>query len=69
MLVNCIHIRKYDNLQKEYGHLINHDGFPWALSENLRHNILKPGILKEYELEEYVNNSRIDTLKNVVHLD
>lgn len=50
-------------------HLINHEGFPWALSENLRNNILKVGILKENELNEYVNNARFDTLKNVVHLD
>lgn len=49
--------------------LIGHDGFPWALSENLRKNILKSGILKDNELSEYVNNARFETLKNVVHLD
>ena len=50
-------------------HLIAHDGFPWALSENLRYNILKNGILKENELFEYIQNARFDTLRNVVHLD
>lgn len=50
-------------------HLINHDGFPWALSENLRNNILKDGILKENELHEYVDTARFNTLKNVIHLD
>lgn len=50
-------------------HLISHNGFPWALSENLRNNILKPGILKENELQEYIASAKLDTLKNVVHLD
>lgn len=49
--------------------LVNHDGFPWALSENLRSNLLKKDILKENELNEYVQNSRKDTLKNIEHLD
>ena len=37
-------------------HLINHIGFPWALSENLRSNIIRPGILKDNEIQEYVLN-------------
>ncbi len=50
-------------------HLINHNGFPWALSEDLRANLLKSGIISKNELNEYIQNARIDTLKNVEHLD
>lgn len=50
-------------------HLVTHDGFCWALSENLRKNILKKGILNDNELYDYVNQSRLDTLKNVTFLD
>lgn len=51
-------------------HLISHEnGFPWALSENLRNNLLKKGILKENELFEYIKNVKNDMLKNVKHLD
>ncbi len=50
-------------------HLIGHDGFPWALSENLRDNILKSGILDKNQMREYVENARQETLKNVVHLE
>lgn len=51
-------------------HLINHeDGFPWALSENLRNDLLKKGILKDNELFEYIKNVKNDMLKNVKHLD
>lgn len=50
-------------------HLISHNGFPWALSENLRDSILKKDILKKNEMREYVENSRLNTLKNVVHLE
>ena len=51
-------------------HLINHeDGFPWALSENLRNDLLKKGILEDNELFEYIKNVKNDMLKNVKHLD
>ena len=46
-------------------HLCMHDGFPWALSENLRDNLIKKGILKKGELREYVETRRQETLKNV----
>ena len=46
-------------------HLINHIGFPWALSEILRSNIIRPGILKDNEIQEYVLNARNETLKPV----
>lgn len=50
-------------------HLISHDGFPWALSEDLRENLLKKDIIDKKDFREYVQNARIDTLKNVEHLD
>ena len=50
-------------------HLANHNGFPWALSENLRANLLKKGILKEGTLAEYVESKRQESLKNVKFLD
>ncbi len=51
-------------------HLITHqNGFPWALSENLRNDLLKQNILKGNELFEYIKNARDKILKNVTHLD
>lgn len=51
-------------------HLITHEnGFPWALSENLRNNLLKKDILEENELFEYIKSVRNDMIKNVNHLD
>lgn len=50
-------------------HLIGHEGFPWALSENLRDDIVKKDLFQKGELREYVENARQSTLKNVVHLD
>ncbi|MDD3303534.1 MAG: asparagine synthase (glutamine-hydrolyzing) [Clostridia bacterium] len=50
-------------------HLVSHDGFPWALSEKLRSNIINPDIISKDSLNEYVTKARIDTLKDVVHLD
>lgn len=46
-------------------HLITNKGFPWALSENLRNNLLKTGILKENELQDYIYSAKNNTLKNV----
>ncbi len=50
-------------------HLSMHNGFPWALSENLRDNLVKKGVLKENELREYVDFKRKETLKNVTFID
>ncbi len=50
-------------------HLASHEGFPWALSEDLRDSLIKPDLLGKNELREYVENARQETLKNVVHLD
>ena len=49
-------------------HLVQYDGFPWALSENLRSSILKKGILKENELKEYIHFKIKSSLKNVEKL-
>lgn len=50
-------------------HLISHNGFPWALSEDLRANIINKNIISKDKLNEYVYNARINTLKNVTHID
>ncbi len=50
-------------------HLASHNGFAWALSENLRANLIKKGLLKKGELATYVEAKRQDTLKNVEFLD
>lgn len=50
-------------------HLITNKGFPWALSENLRGSLLKKGILKEGELQEYIYSCKENTLKNVEIID
>lgn len=50
-------------------HLVEHDGFPWALSENLRCDLVRKDIIKENEVQEYINNSVKNTLSNVTHLN
>lgn len=51
-------------------HLVNHaNGFPWALSENLRNNLIRNDILKSNELYEYILNKKNNMVKNVTHLD
>lgn len=50
-------------------HLYMHDGFPWALSENLRENLVKKDLLKEGELREYIKEKIDDTSKNVTFLN
>lgn len=50
-------------------HLSMHEGFPWALSENLRENLIKKDLLKKGELNEYVESRRQETLKSVNLLD
>ncbi len=42
-------------------HLLEHDGFPWALSENLRTKLLK----KPLQVKEYVQESITNTLKEM----
>ncbi len=49
-------------------HLKNTNGFPWALSENLRENLVKKDIFKKGEICEYISTSKINTLKNVSHI-
>lgn len=49
-------------------HLKNTEGFPWALSENLRESLIKPNILKEGEITEYIKKVKRDTLKNISHI-
>ena len=49
--------------------MIDNEGFPWALSENLRSNLIRPGILKENMLKDYIYNSKKNTLKGVEVLD
>lgn len=45
------------------------NGFPWALSENLRSNLLKKGLLKKNEITEYIKEKINIQLKNVKYLD
>ena len=49
-------------------HLKQAKGFPWALSETLRENLLKDGILDKNEIFSYILKSKNDTLKNVTHI-
>lgn len=49
-------------------HLKNTSGFPWALSENLRENLIKPNIFKKGDITEYIIKSKSDTLSNVSHI-
>lgn len=49
-------------------HLKNTDGFPWALSENLRENLVKKGIFKKGEITDYIIASKASTLKNTSHI-
>ena len=49
-------------------HLKQAKGFPWALSENLRENLLKENILDKSEIFNYILKSKEDTLKNVNHI-
>lgn len=50
-------------------HLVNHTGFPWSLSENLRSEVINSDIISNKEVKEYIDTSIKDTLKNVNHLD
>lgn len=48
-------------------HLKNAKGFPWALSENLRKNLVKDKNIKE-NIEDYICLSKNNTLKNINHI-
>ncbi|MEG2348210.1 MAG: asparagine synthase (glutamine-hydrolyzing) [Clostridia bacterium] len=50
-------------------HLISHNGFPWALSENLRFNLIKKDLIKKETLNNYIQNAIDNTLKNVSFLE
>lgn len=49
-------------------HLKNTEGFPWALSETLRENLIKPELLNKGDITEYIKHSKNNTLKNVSHI-
>lgn len=50
-------------------HLTSYDSFPWALSQDIREEIVKPGLLKKNELKEYIKFRYDETLSNVEVLD
>jgi len=45
--------------------LVNYPSFPWALSDDIRNNMLKENICTNYDVKEYINESYSNTLKNV----
>ncbi len=45
--------------------LVNYDSFPWALSDNIRNNLIKKDLCKNYNIKEYIKESYDNTLKNV----
>lgn len=49
-------------------HLKNTEGFPWALSENLRESLIKPDILENGQITEYIKNVKHNTLKTISHI-
>ena len=49
-------------------HLKNTEGFPWALSENLRESLIKPDILENGQITEYIKDVKRNTLKNISHI-
>ena len=49
-------------------HLKNNKGFPWALSENLRESMLKPGIINNGDILKYIIECKEDTLKDISHI-
>ena len=46
-------------------HLKRAEGFPWALSENLRENLVKKDIFTPNEITDYIINCKNNTLKNI----
>ena len=49
-------------------HLKKAKGFPWALSENLRENLVKEKIFNDGDILQYILKCKNDTLKNVSHI-
>lgn len=49
-------------------HLKNANGFPWALSENLRQNLIKKGLVENEDVNNYILTSKQNTLKRVEHI-
>lgn len=45
--------------------LVNYPSFPWALSDDIRNNMLKENICSNYNIHEYIKESYDNTLKNV----
>lgn len=50
-------------------HLINHTGFPWALSEDLRSKIVNSDLLSESDITSYVSFRKNETLESVTFID
>lgn len=49
-------------------HLKNAKGFPWALSENLRENLIKNSLILKPDISSYISKSKKDTLKDISHI-
>ncbi len=49
-------------------HLKSAPGFPWALSENLRQNLAKDGLLNNYDITNYIKQKKQETLKDINHI-
>lgn len=45
--------------------LVNYPSFPWALSDDIRSNMLKTNICKNYDIKDYITESYDNTLRNV----
>ena len=45
--------------------LVNYPSFPWALSDDIRNNILKENLCSNYDIKEYIKENYDNTLKNV----
>ncbi len=45
--------------------LVNYTSFPWALSDDIRNDILKINVCKNYNVKEYIKECYNNTLKNV----
>ncbi|MDO4282473.1 MAG: asparagine synthase (glutamine-hydrolyzing) [Clostridia bacterium] len=50
-------------------HLVEHNGFPWALSENLRTDLIKKDLFEKGDIQEYIDHSIKNTLSHVKHLE
>lgn len=50
-------------------HLINSDTFPWALSKDIRQNVIKKDLVGNNDIEDYIDFRYSETLANVTHKD